>query len=77
MKTQFKVGDVIAYRASFLRSICDYSYESASKRFMVEEVVNIGSGMTILNVKTKGSGKLMGVNAKNVLLADEIHKEPN
>ncbi len=43
MKTTFNVGDRVAYSAKFLRSICDYSHESASKRGTVTKIKNYGS----------------------------------
>lgn len=44
MKNQkLNVGDRVAYSAKFLRSICDYSHESASKRGTVTSLKDYGT----------------------------------
>lgn len=52
MKTTFQVGDRVAYAAKFLRSIADYSHQSASMRGTVTAVKQYG-GMKFPVVSVK------------------------
>lgn len=69
----FKVGDRVAYRAGFLRSICDYSHESASKRGTI-----VAMPLDILAEIDwdGGSSAARRVHVGNLWPADKIHLEP-
>lgn len=67
----FAVGDRVAYTAAFLRSIGDYSSESASHRGAVTRI----DGAPLIEVQWEG-GKKQLVNTNNLILADRIHLEP-
>jgi hypothetical protein len=72
----FKVGDRIAYTAKFLRSIGDYSYESASLR---GTVLNIGSKLTkgyVLEVQWDRYSTPSMVLDQCLILKDRLHLEP-
>lgn len=66
-----KAGDRVAFRARFLRSICDYSAESANRR---GTVLNVSSDW-LLTVAWD-NGDVTKVLASNVIEADRIHLEP-
>lgn len=68
-----KTGDRVALKASFLRSIGDYSYDSASKR---GTVVNLPYGGSLVSVRWD-HGEKGHVHVNNLLLADRMHLEPN
>ena len=68
-----KTGDRVALKASFLRSIGDYSYDSASKR---GTIVNLLYDDKIASVRW-GDGEKGHVHVNNLLLADRLHLEPN
>lgn len=78
----FKVGDRVAYRAAFLRSIGDYSYDSASMRGTVVEVdpKPFRPGVQYMKVQWDGAElayeSSYGVLSTHILLADRIHLEP-
>lgn len=55
MKTSFQIGDRVAYSAKFLRSVGDYSHESASMRGTVQGVRRI-PGMKFDHVKIAWDG---------------------
>jgi hypothetical protein len=73
----FNAGDIVAYRASFLRSICDHSHKSASRRFKVISFESYGPGFTIVQLKCTTSGEEIGCNSKNLILETRIHLEAN
>jgi hypothetical protein len=73
-KHKFSIGDRIAYRAAFLRSIGDYSHASASRRGTVMNA-HPSAWPHLLDVQWD-DGHASPVNASNVLLASRIHLEP-
>lgn len=70
----FKEGDRVAYRAAFLRSIGDYSYDMAQRRGVVLDATELHKHQ-LLQVLW-GDGRKGGVLSCNVILADRIHLEP-
>lgn len=77
MKNEFKPGDRVAYSARFLRSICDYSHESASKRGTVTGVKTYGSKCVIVSIDwDEDKDELRaGANAANLVLVSRIAVE--
>jgi len=73
----FKIGDRVAYKASFLRSIGDYSYDSASMRGTVAEVFpEVRRGQQVLSIKWDGDQEVRGSLSGNLILKDRLHLEP-
>ena len=76
----FKVGDRIAWSAKFLRSIADYSADSANQLGTVMEIKDYGLKAPVLKVKWDGDDRPLeescGVLATNAVLENRIHLEP-
>ena len=69
----FKIGDKVALKAAFLRSISDFSFEAASKRGTVIEIIPIAKGVDLIGLAGwGGSGRVLSTN---LILADRIHLE--
>lgn len=78
-KQDFSVGQRVAYRAAFLRSIMDYSYDSASLRGTIKglEILYTSHDMPrVVLVKWDGITKSSRVLECNLIAADRIHLEP-
>lgn len=75
MSRQLQVGDMVAWSAKFLRSIADYSHKSASARFKVLAVNDLGGGVVLLELMRQGDKKEVGGLITNFVKADELHKE--
>jgi hypothetical protein len=71
----FELGDIVAYRAAFLRSILDYTYASASKRGAVTAIIPIARGVSLVTVGGDFGG--CRILSTNLILASRIHLEPN
>lgn len=69
-------GDRVAFRAAFLRSIFDYSHDSASKRGTVTETP-LAMGERALCRVAWDNGTIQTVLDCNLIHADRIHLEPN
>lgn len=74
-KYTINIGDRVAYRAAFLRSIGDYSGYSASKRGTVTAIVFPLHSGALLSVAWDDGFK-SNVNSNNLIRADCIHLEP-
>jgi hypothetical protein len=75
----FRVGDRVALRAAFLRSIMDYSHASASRRGEVIGIEPMGKWqlVEIYGVQWAGDPKRsFKVLSCNLVHADRIHLEP-
>ena len=48
--SQLKIGDVVAYRAKFLKDIADFSYKSASKRGKITKIEEISKDFIIVEI---------------------------
>lgn len=47
---QLNIGDIVAYKAKFLKDIADFSHKSASKRGKVTKIIHIDRDMTIVEI---------------------------
>jgi hypothetical protein len=72
----FKVGDRVAYTAKFLRSICDYSYDSASMRGTVKAIGTKLTNGYVLEVQWDKYSTPSMVLDKCLILKDRLHLEP-
>jgi len=77
----FKIGNRVAYRASFLRSIGDYSYDSASMRgtvvFVDPKPFRSGANQQqYLKIRWDYQDFDAGALSSNLILANQIHLEP-
>lgn len=59
---QFNIGDTVAYKAKFLKDICDFSHKSASKRGKITKINDFGD-ITIVEIDGDFGH---GVNIKNI-----------
>lgn len=64
MKKEFKLGDTVAYSAKFLKSICDVSHKSASKR---GKIISLDGDSNFMIAQIDGDFNC-GVNVKNLSL---------
>ncbi len=60
---QLNIGDIVAYKAKFLKDICDFSHKSASKRGKVTKIIHIGRDITIVEIDGDFNH---AVNIKNI-----------
>lgn len=74
----FQNGDRVAYRASFLRQIGDYSFDAASRRGVVVEVQEGDKFRPIPRVVVRwddlDEDRTVGIGV--LIRADRIHLEP-
>ena len=77
MKPNIKTGDRVAYSARFLRSICDYSHASASKRGTVTGLKTYGHGFTVATIKWDNDNDILtgGANARCLVRVKDIATE--
>ena len=59
------IGDKVRYTAEFLRSIVDYSMDTASKFAAVTAIVELAPGFIIVETDEKG-GLPAAINIKNL-----------
>lgn len=80
MADPFKLGDIVAFRAAFLRSISDYSHASASRRGAVIDLHPIAPGVDLVVIDgaqwAGDPGAYCRVLSTNLVRADRIHLEP-
>lgn len=72
-KQTLELGDRVAYSATFLRAIGDYSYESASMRAHVIGFEPLG-GNRLARLKWN-DGSDRSVLESNLRRVDDLHKE--
>ena len=79
MTSKFQIGDRVAYKAAFLRSIMDYSHASASRRGTVVALTSVSKDLDLVDIEGwNGRGERNGrVLSSDLILADRIHLEPN
>jgi hypothetical protein len=77
MKTSLNVGDRVAYSAKFLRSICDYSHDSASMRGTVTKLTSYGHSCMIAGIKWDNDNDELraGANVANLVRVANIAAE--
>lgn len=61
-KEQLKIGDMVAFKAKFLKDICDFSKTSADKRGKIIKIEDFGDGFLLAHVENFNSP----VNIKNL-----------
>lgn len=75
-KYTINVGDRVAYRAAYMRSIGSYSYDLASRRGVVKSVViPLHNGHAVVAVHWD-DGFGANINTANLIRADKLHLEP-
>jgi hypothetical protein len=72
--TIINVGDRVAFAAKFLRSIGDYTYDTAQRRGTVIAITK-GTGWELARIRWD-HGVEQSVNPRNLIRADHIHLEP-
>ena len=72
---RFKIGDKVAMSAAFLRSIGDYSHDSASMRGTVVGLIPFGA-RTLVRIKWCRWRATTSVLDCNLIHANRIHLEP-
>ena len=68
-------GDTVAFSVNFLRSISDYSANSANRRGTVTEIEDFGGGAFYCTVDWQDGSKPMRVHGSNLIRADRVGKE--
>jgi len=74
MKILFEPGDIVKYSSAFLRSIGDYSHETASYKFEVISTFQLGNNL-FYKLKDNENYRTSCL-ASNLVLASELHLEP-
>ena len=54
---KFQVNDIVMYSGNFLRSICDFSKETADRRMKIERIVEINERITLCKMRDIRSGE--------------------
>jgi hypothetical protein len=76
---ELAIGDRIAYRAAFLRTIADYSYGSASRRGTIKGIERLYTSYDmprVISVQWDDRDAPSNVLECNIIRADRIHLEP-
>ena len=77
MKTPHVCGDAVAYSRQHLRSIADYSHDSASRRGIVIAVCALkGTAHDLIRVQWANEDAQSSVLSCNLVRADRLHLEP-
>ena len=75
----FAIGDRVAYRAAFLRSIFDYSHDTASRRGTIQAIERLYSRHNmprVISVLWDDRTQPSNVLECNLIAPDKIHLEP-
>lgn len=75
--TTLALGDLVAYARTHLRSIADYSYDSASRRGTITAIRPMrGTAHVVAEVRWLDDGTTLPVLSCNLVRADRLHLEP-